>query len=203
MTKLILRTIAVTLASVLVALAVAFGAATLFAPKMIAGIFDGVGNYSATVFFYEKQYQKTGSLDDLAVVINKLDKVSDKEKTYDYIKVMVSSDGFDDYCTASDTLENGLITTKEYFYSLYTESATLNEGFNKGVEIACAYVDANGYTEFNPIRMLISDFADIATYDQLDGLKNQIESRLSSFSATQTALANYDINDINQLLSDK
>jgi len=96
--KLIIKTSLITLAVTLCALMITFGALALFAPKTVAGIFDGVGGYSASVFFYEKQYNKSGEIDDLAVLVDKIDEDKEPLKAEKYIETLISREDFATYC---------------------------------------------------------------------------------------------------------
>ena len=71
--KLIGKTIAITLASVIGALLIAFGAAALFAPRLVADMFDDMGAYSASIHFYERNFESTKTTDDLVLLIDKID----------------------------------------------------------------------------------------------------------------------------------
>ena len=65
MKKLVVKTICLSLAFLLGSICCAFGLATIFVPGRVGDIFDGVGAYSASVFFYEKEYRKTEDINDL------------------------------------------------------------------------------------------------------------------------------------------
>ena len=77
MKKLVVGTVLLSLAFILSSMLCAFGLATIFAPGRVGVVFDGVGAYSASVFFYEKQYKKTKDIDDLYVVVRKVDVEND------------------------------------------------------------------------------------------------------------------------------
>ena len=98
MRKLVIKTAVITLASLLVALAITFGAFALFAPRSLAGFFDGVGNYSASVFFYERQFERSNEFLDLANLVNKIDDENDNERAVKYLSLFINHDEFENYC---------------------------------------------------------------------------------------------------------
>ena len=98
MKKLVIKTAVITLASILVALAITFGAFAMFAPRSLAVFFDGVGNYSASVFFYEKQYLKTENFSDLVELVNELDDANDSERAQKYLGILIAHEDFENFC---------------------------------------------------------------------------------------------------------
>ena len=84
MKNLVIKTVVITLAAIVSLMAITFGALTVFTPKTLGGVFDGAGNYSAAVFFYDLQYEKTGDIEDLAVLIDESYGFGDKENAKKY-----------------------------------------------------------------------------------------------------------------------
>ncbi len=203
MNKLILKTTVITLASVIIALVLSLSAMVFFAPKLIGSLFDGLGMYSASVFFYEKQYQKSEDIHDLALLIDKLDKDEDLEKSKLYLTEIVESEEFSSFCQMVDENKTVTVTSNEYYYLLLTQVVYLADGFEESVSVALEYVEKFSYTAFNPIRIIISDYGQTLQEQQLHQLKGVIEQKLPSLSAEQTVFANYDLNDIQTLLSEK
>ncbi len=118
MRKLVIKTAVITLASLLVALAITFGAFALFAPRSLAGFFDGVGNYSASVFFYEKQYGNTEDFNDLVVLVDKIDDVSDGERAKKYLAILINHADFEEFCSNKKIMG---IPYSEYYNGRYND----------------------------------------------------------------------------------
>ena len=57
MKKLVLKTVCITLAGILALGVILFGIFALISPKTIANVADKMGNYSVSVFYYEKAYE--------------------------------------------------------------------------------------------------------------------------------------------------
>jgi hypothetical protein len=113
--KLVVQTACLALAFLIGSIFCAFGLATIFAPGRVGVLFDGVGEYSASVFFYEKQYKKTGDVEDLYTLVSKLNVYSDSVRAEKYFTKIIVHDGFDGLCEQLDKDSDGL-STKDYCY---------------------------------------------------------------------------------------
>ncbi len=171
MKKLVIKTTLITLASILVAMGIAFGAIALFAPGFTADIFNGVGNYSASVFFYEKQYKKTGDIDDLATLVDKIDYEKENQKSEEYLSLLVNHADYESFC---DLGSNGSVTTEEYYTGNFALVLAENGKFNEALDVAKNYVLDNGYTKNNPFRILVVNFS--MTSEQKIIIKSKITS---------------------------
>ena len=173
MGRLVLKTAAITLASVIGVAALVFCAFVLFSPVTLARLSDNLNFYSAAVFFYEKQYSKTDSAEDLSALISVLDENSDSGRLAEYSRVMLEREDFSDYCAdAGAKVYGGRLQAEEYFYGRFAVSGDVDDV----VEFCVRFVRLNGYTDYNPFRILISERgeglgdADIRTV--LDALKD-------------------------------
>ncbi len=119
MKKLVLKTVLITLASIIGAALITFGAMSIFAPGTVAGFFDDLGNYSASVFFYEKEYIKSGDIDDLVVLIDKAYAENDGARTEEYLSELIGHKDFSDYCATKDAENSGGLSTEDYYNELY------------------------------------------------------------------------------------
>jgi hypothetical protein len=119
MKNLVIKTAIITLASIVSIMAVTFGALCVFTPKTVAGIFENLGSKSASVFFYQKQYQKTNEIDDLIVVIDCAYLMEDLELQKEYLKELIAHDDFDSYCQQKDAENQAEISTREYYQGYY------------------------------------------------------------------------------------
>ena len=168
MKKLVIKTTCITLASLIVAFALFVGAAILFAPGWVGGIFDGVGNYSASVFFYEKQYEKTGDIDDLNTLVLKIDIKNDSSRASKYFGKMVEHQDFVEFCSSQDGGSD--ISAKEYYFGCYVLALAYNGKLDDAIDKAKDFVEKNTYTENNPFRLLVADYAVYATQAEIDAL---------------------------------
>ena len=154
MGKLVFKTAAITLASVIGAAALLFCAFVIFSPVTLARLSDNLNLYSSAVFFYEKQFQKTDSSSDLSVLISRIDEKSDTERLGKYSAIMLERTDFSDYCDTVGAEEYGsALQAEEYFYGKFAVSGSVADV----VTFSVRFVDKNGYTSFNPFRILISE----------------------------------------------
>lgn len=172
MTKLVIKTIAITLASLIGALAVTFGAMALFAPKALGDLFDGAGNYSATVFFYEKAYEKSGDINDLITLADKIDITNDLENANDCYKELVEHKDFDSYCASKG--ENAQ-REKDYYIGNYALVLAKSNKFGEGLEIALDSAKTS-YGAFNPIRILIYEYLTADMTENISATISAVES---------------------------
>ena len=189
MKKLVIKTTLITLASLIGAMAITFGAVALFAPGFTAGIFNGVGNYSATVFFYEKQYAKTQSVIDLMVLVDKVDYENDSVRAEKYLELLVNHKDFDKVSNVGGST----VSEKEFYVSNYALVLAKNDKFADALSVSSEFVKENGYTNYNPYRILIYDYTEIAD----DNLRS-ILTDLLGITPSEKVVA--DVNYINNKL---
>ena len=193
MKKLVIKTVCITLASVIGAMAVAFGSLALFAPGVVGGLFDGVGNYSASVFFYEKQYKKTGDIKDLNTLVSKIDIKGDSDRAEDYYAKLLLHKDFAALCQRIDA-NGGQVSSEEYYCSCYALSLAENGKLDAAITFSKAFVDQKGYTENNPFRTLIYDYASKASQSEF----NKIAEALNTLDQS----GEFYTQDVNYLNSD-
>lgn len=194
-----LKTVAITLAAIVGCLAIAFGAACFFAPKFLAECFDGVGAYSASVFFYEKQYEKSKATEDLALLVDKIDGETDSDKAEKYLALLISDDSFDAYCD-SQADSGALITLKDYYSGLYATTLIGNGKTKEGLKFCYDYAEQNGYGKNNPYRITISEFNrdEAVLNDVYEALTAWRES--AKFTGEQAELLLSDISELDAIL---
>ena len=200
MKKLVLKTVAITLASIILAFAVAFGAACIFAPKFLAKCFDGVGAYSASVFFYEKQYKKSGVIEDLAILVDNIDAENDGARAEEYLNLLVSHEWFDSFCTLQDGGTSALISTKEYYSGQYAVTLVNNQKVEDAFSFCQSFTEKNDYGKNNPYRILESEFIKDKTF--LAKLKEELLDCLQSVPLNNEGIELLvgDINELNLIL---
>ena len=191
MKKLVIKTSLITLACIVGAMLIAFGTTALFAPVKMAGFFDGVGNYSASVFFYEKQYKKSQEISDLELLVSKMDRQDAYEKGY--LKELVEHKDFYSYVDG----QGHLITTAEYYYGEYVLALYKNGKFEDSLTVAKSFVDANGYTEYNPLSTLVDQVLPNATAGQIDGLISVLQTIESGKTGEELTRIQNDLQRLN------
>lgn len=173
------KTVAITLISVLGACLITFGSLALFAPATVANFFDGLGAYNASIRYYEKQYGKSESIDDLAVLILKLDQTKDSEKTEKYVKIIIEHSDYAQYCNQNDQNDNNnVVSTNELYYGKYALALIRNGKFSNAISIANKFVSENGYTKYNPFSTIILELGNELESTKLNKIKTEITQYL-------------------------
>lgn len=176
MKKLILKTTAITLASIIGASLLVFGIFALFFPAPLARLFEGTGGYSASIHFYERQYKKTGDIEDLAEFVVKIDLEKDSDLAEEYLYEMVNHEDFSIYCAEQDQLNFSNISTIQYFTGSYASVLVKNGKFDSALDFAREFVNVNGYSVYNPYSVIIMNNGDNLNLEQLNKLKANIDS---------------------------
>ncbi len=190
MKDLVVKTVLITLAFIFSIILLVFGALALFSPITLADTFDGTGGYSSSIYFYEKQYKKTGDIEDLALLAIKVNQDIDAQLAEQYLGELVSHEKFAEFCAEEEGKE---LSNREFYYGKYAVALVKNDGFDKALEVAEEFVKANGYTSYNPYSVLIIEQGESFSSEQLD----QIQSKILFYSAS----AEQDINQITYLKS--
>ena len=157
MKKLVIKTALITLASIVALMAILFGVFALFFPKTLATSFDKAGSYGASMYFYEKQYEKSSSMDDLYTLCVKVNPYTDGQRAEKYLTEFAEKSNFYSYCRNLDSGE--VVSNEEYFEGKLVTVLYLKGGVDAGIPKAIQFIREGNkkYTEYNPFFMLYSD----------------------------------------------
>ena len=158
MKNLVIKTALKTLLAFILVAGILFGVFVLFIPKPLANFFDSLGWKSASVTFYERQYNRTESDEDLYTLCFKVDAVEDSKRAYTYLSKFYSDKDFYTYCKSVDGKEKVEYSTEDYMEGKLVLSAYLSKGIDVAMQKAILCVtDYNGYSEYSPFRALYSN----------------------------------------------
>ena len=175
MKKLVVKTAIITLASLICTLLIAFGALAVCAPNYLGRVFDGTGNHSVAVFFYEKQFEKTGNIDDLNTLVLKLDVKGDSQKAEKYYKKIIEHSDFVSLCQSQNS-QNGLVGAKDFYVGQYVLSLAYNGKFDEAVAYSKYHIVAvASYQKYNPFQTLIYKYLSSDKVDQISAVKVALE----------------------------
>ncbi len=192
MKNLIIKTIVITISSIISLLALVFGTLCVFTPTTIASVFENVGCYEESVFFYELKYEQSNDIDDLIVLVDKAYGNDDNEGLEEYLRELIWHKDFFNYCKDKDTnLSANRMPTKDYFVGYYATVLIQNGKFESSLNMSKSYVEKFGYTEFNPIRTIVSESFEILTAEQ----KTELKQTILDFG--QNDFINEDLNKFN------
>ncbi len=175
MKNLVVKTVVITLVSIVGFVAITFGALCVFTPKTVANVFENLGSKTASVFFYELNYNRTNDINDLIEIIDKT--FEDTVTQEKYLNKLITREDFSDYCLLEDSgLQSDKLSTKEYYYGYYVRVLIANGKFENAVSVASQFVSSNGYTKYNPLTVLVNDYLAQLNQTQKDALKLAIEN---------------------------
>lgn len=175
MKKTVIKTICITLAAIIAACGLIYFLFAAISPKKLGDFFDGIDFHTLAVKNYERQYNKTDDIEDLYVLVTKLDAKAESEKSAKYLGEMTAKSDFSSFC-ASSTKPNKEIPTEEYLSGQYVIALVYEEEFTKAESFAQSYYEKYGYTDFNPYRMIVSEAKDLLTAEEKAALKNKLQN---------------------------
>lgn len=180
MKKLVIKTALITLASVVGLIALLFGVFAIFIPKPLGDLFYNVGDYSTGMYYYEQQYNKTGSAEDLWTLCLKVDVYGDSLRAEKYLTAFKNQEEFEKYCNTLDKGNTDTFTTEEFIEGKLVCAIFKNKGIDKAIEKATECVTENSmvggeYTQYNPYFMLYTDNNFILGVPELTKIKAQID----------------------------
>ncbi|MBQ9514154.1 MAG: hypothetical protein IJR66_04175 [Clostridia bacterium] len=208
MKKLVIKTAVITLLGIICALFIAFGVLTLTSPKLVGNIGAKFNNYKMTVSFYQKQYEKTQDIEDLYVLVNALDADKSPVDTQNYSKLLLEEAEKSenaDFFKKKDAGKNQ-VKTKNYVASKYVIARyNAKTGFQYILTFSTEIVQEGDYTERNyvdgnPYSSLISAKGSVMSADELQSLKNELESIRYTFSDKEYDNVNADITLLKELI---
>ena len=184
MKKLIIKTAIITLASILALVGLLYGIFTLFIPKPLGDLFYKGGNYSAGMYYYEKQYNATKSAEDLWTLCLNVDVYKDPVRAEKYLAEFKANANFEKNCVALDEGNTDTFTTEEFIEGKLVCAVFINKGIDEAINTAYDCVKAfdfvgGEYTQFNPFFMLYTDQNFILGVPELTKIKVKIENMIS------------------------
>lgn len=186
MSKYVFKTAVITVLCIIGAIVIVFFALFLFSPKTLGNAFKKTGNTSAAAYFYSRQYNKSGSSFDLAVLIDVYDAKTDAGKVFGYSQELVGKPDFNAFCEEKDAGNTAGVTTAEYYYAKYAISSYYEKGIGVCVQACTASVTLSGYTGYNAFRYVITaiDLSDADKAVMRDKIWELITTTLSETEKT-------------------
>ena len=156
MKNLVLKTVIMTFTVIITVIAAIYACFAIFSPKTLAKFWEDAGSYSFSIKYYEKQYEKSGDISDLANLCAKLEVKSDSERAVKYFAVFTDSEDFSAICEKEDKAGGYAFTSYEYYYGSYAVASYYNSGIASAISVAKKAISA-GYTEHNAFFVLLSE----------------------------------------------
>ena len=164
MKKTILKTVAITVAVLVAVTCLLYVCLMIFSPVTLGKLWDGLGSYDLSVKYYEKQYDKTGDINDLSAFTVKLDEKGDAERTAKYLSVMVDREDFNSFCTKSDDNSGYGFSARDYYYGKYTVATFYFGGLDSALNVAEKCVNEK-YSAHSPFYVLMAEAEELKKAD--------------------------------------
>lgn len=198
MKKTIIKTALITLLSLILVVVSAFGVSALFFPSALGDVFDKLGNYDASVRYYEKAYLKSDDTGDLYNLVAKLSD-SDGARVEKYCSELLRKSDFADFCKIRDEKEPSSVNTKQFVSGKYVVALYRNGKLSTAIDFGNDYCKDEGkYEAYNPLYFLVAESNNMNESD-INDLRNNLLSIKSSFSDVSAIDA--DINVLTDLLT--
>lgn len=165
MKRLVIKTVAITVAAIIVIMAAIYLTFALFFPKTLAGTWKDMGNYSIAAKYYEKQYDKSKDVDDLATLCVYLDEKDDSARAAKYLKLLTEDENFNAHCEKEKEEGGFKYTAYEFYYGKFTVAEFYANGINAAILVATKAVSA-GYTENNAFYVLLLEKENLSESDR-------------------------------------
>ena len=204
MKKLVIKTTFITIIAILAVCIIVMSAICAFKPRNIGKMFENLGNYEASQYFYQRQYEKTQEIEDLILLIDNAYEKQDNDRLVVFVKALIKNKDFYAYCQSKNAkLAPNQMTTEEYYFGVYVELSILDGNFSNAIKCAKSYVvkgDGSlrlGYTTYNPFRILVNYHLELST-DQKQTLVNVINGLQGVITdSTQLGYMQEDLNKLN------
>ena len=154
MKKIIFKTVILTLISLVAVFLITYGCIAGSSPKFLADIWSDLGSYDISVKYYEKQYEKTQDIYDLALLCNKVNEQNDSARAARSLKLLTEDKNFAVLCNAEDNSDGYTFTAFEYYFGKYAVAEYFESGINSAILIAEKSVTAS-YTEHSAFYSLL------------------------------------------------
>ena len=203
MKKLIVKTACITLAAVIGLSLMVYGFIALFSPVTLAKAYDKLGMYNKSVKYYEIQYNKSLSKNDLLVLCLKCDQYSDGQRTQKYLDILISNSSYVDICNKIDEQEQEVdVTTEEVLDGKFVCAVYKSRGLSTALAKAKQCVtNSTGYTTNNPFFMLYADEQLNLTKQQLAQNKSELDGfYLDLPTAIERTRARNDLANLTQII---
>ena len=210
MRNLVVKTVGLTLAGILLITGITLTFISFFSPVTLARLTESIGLKEVSVSYYERQYNKTHDLNDLANLIFRLDADTDAKTCETYCLSFFKNPNYADYLKGKGAERfKSEIKAGEYFYGKFCIVEYNLDKINNSVKIAKKHIeDYNSYAKYgeekfdNPLTTLISAKGVKLTATDLDYLELELnaikENPLVQDADSQTKITN-DINRVIEL----
>ena len=208
MGKLVKKTVAITLAAIFGVVLIVFGIFTIAAPKEVGDVFDSIGSYSISRYFYERKYLNSRSFDDLVFLVTELDEKNDVNRTYTYASLILDAKYSEEYKAYADDYSKKGFESKEkceeFFYGKCVVAKVLHGDAEEAYTFAEDFRKEYGYVAGNPYSIILSETADNMSDTELTRFKEVLQTVKSKTTKTvDRNRVNEDLKQLDKIIENK
>lgn len=204
MKKLVLKVSALTIVAILILLAIVYGCFSLFAPHLLGSLFERVGANNASLYFYEKEYNKNQNTTNLYRVLNKAIIFENNDKVIEYFEKFYNLENYEqnietineaNYNANGSVLENvSLSNADNRLKTRYVKSLCVASRFDDAFEFAKNDLTNFDDTNINFVFSGLADFINDENGEMFDkekiGTKTVAESIYNFYGQVKTLYEN-------------
>ncbi len=158
-TKLVFKTMIVTLLSIVGAAIVFFLIISFTAPAAMARLTRDLGMYSQSAWFSSLQYAEgRGDIENIELAMNCAAVAGDEQKVAEYGAMFIADARFSEYCAAREEAEEGefLESYTQYVYGRVSVARYRIGQKQEGLDLALS-VNRTSFDEYNAVTDLVNE----------------------------------------------
>lgn len=169
MKKIIIKTVAFSLALILTFGSLVYLILSTCAPSTLANLYFRLDNCELTLKYSEKAYDKSGDISDLSLLVERSIVFEDDAAIEKHATKLINDEGYGDFAAAQSSSYN--------YYIIGSLCSSLYALDKKSVAVDTAVSRTDNYTEVNPMRVVIILSVENGDKETLLAIKSSLERR--------------------------
>lgn len=169
MKKIIIKTIAFSLALLLGLTAVIYLFLSTLAPSTLSNLYFRIDAKELTLKYSEKAYDKSGEIKDLSILVERSIVFDDNRAIIEHATELINRNDYGEYAKTQSSGYN--------YYIVGSLCESLYDNGHKSASIGTAISHTGDYTKVNPIRIVIGLCFDSADKESLKQIKDSLIGR--------------------------
>ena len=169
MKKIIIKTIAFSLALLLGLTAVIYLCLSTLSPSTLSNLYFRIDAKELTLKYSEKAYDKSGEIKDLSILVERSIVFDDDGAVIKFGTILINREDYEEYAKTQSSSYN--------YYVVGSLCESLYISGEKGISIGTALSYTGDYTKVNPIRVVIGLCFDNNDKESLKQIKDSLIGR--------------------------
>jgi hypothetical protein len=169
MKKLIIKTIAISLAIVIAVFTALYLIIASASPSTLSNIYFRLNSKNLTLKYSELSYEKSSDISDLSILVERSIKFEDNALVEEYGFKLINDEEYSNFLQTKDSGYN--------YYIVGSLSKSLYLSGKADSAISVAFENTLVYSNLNPIRVVISLAVEKLDFTALETIKQKLESR--------------------------